>query len=413
VRFAVGEVCGMTFTKEHPVKNLMHDHGPAGRWSGPSLVALVLAVSIALTATACGKEKSHPVSAKLSGQLQHILDTGVASSETDFPGTAFSVSQPGLGTWAGAAGEAETATHTSMKAGDTFRAGSIMKPFVAVVVLQLVEEGKLGLDDRLTAVLPERVVDRVANGPRITVRMLLNHTSGIANYADESFDRSVLADPHRRWTVGDFLDLAAAKQPTSAPGAKYSYANTNYNLLGLVIEQATGEPWRQAVRDRVIDQLGLEHTSLPEPGGTASGGVSAHGYNVVDGKLRDVTEIDTSMADAAGGDALVTTTADLSRFLTALLAGDLFKERKTLREMKTWVKASDGAGLTGYGLGLERYEFPGGVELIGHVGSTAGYFAVMFRLPAQRLDVSMVMTSQVYSPAVLMPALMLLVAEAS
>lgn len=374
---------------------------------------LAIAAIAAVTLTACGGRTSKPVSAELSGRLQTILDSGVANPKTVFPAAAVYVSQPRLGTWVGAAGIADVGAESRMKAEDTFRAGSIMKPFVAVVILQLVEEGKLSLDDRLPTVLPKRVTARFPNARLITLRMLLNHTSGIPNYTGPAFDHEVLAHPHRRWRVNDLLDLAAAKQSTNAPGAAFAYSNTNYNLLGLVIERVTGEPWRTAVRTRIIQRIGLEHTSLPDPGHPFTGGVSAHGYQPLNGKLRDVTDIDPSMADAAGGDALVTSTADLAHFLNELLAGKLFAHSTTLDEMLTFVKASDGEGLVGYGLGLERYELPGGVAMIGHVGSTAGYFAFMGRLPAQKIDMAMVITTSEYSPAVLIPTLQLMVDEAS
>jgi D-alanyl-D-alanine carboxypeptidase len=131
-----------------------------------------------------------------------------------------------------------------MRPNDTFRAGSIMKPFVATAVLQLVEEGKFSLDDRLPAVLPPDVVARVPDADLITVRMLLEHTSGVPEYDDRPFDLMVIANPRRVWKVEEFLDRSAAQPRRFAPGNRYAYSNTDYNLLGLVIEHATGKPWR-------------------------------------------------------------------------------------------------------------------------------------------------------------------------
>src|SRR5262249_20613633 len=112
---------------------------------------------------------------------------------------------------------------------------------------------------------------------------------------------------------------------------------------------------------------------LPQPGHLPAGQDIAHGYQPVNGRLIDATDIDSSMAGAAGGHALLTTTADLTRFLRALLAGKLFQRPETLREMRTFVPAADPTGRVGYGLGLERYVLPGGVELVGHMGTTGGY----------------------------------------
>jgi D-alanyl-D-alanine carboxypeptidase len=379
---------------------------------GASLGAAMVAVAVLAS---CGGEESKQVSDRLDSQLQQMLDSAVDSPETVFPGTALYVSQPELGTWAGAAGQGNIDPATPMRAEDTFRAGSIMKPFVAATILQLAEEGAFALDDPLPAVLARDVVARIGDADRITVRMLLNHTSGIAEFNDDEFEHVIVAaDPHRVWEDEEFLDRAAARPPAFAPGKRWGYSNTNYTLLGLIIEEATGESWRAVVRDRVIDRLDLEHTSLPEPGDLSIGSDAAHGYVPVNGELHDFTDIDPSVAGAAGGHALVTTTEDLARFLDALLAGQLFEQPETLDEMLTFVEAKEeGSPVGGYGLGIERYRFPGGLEVIGHAGSTGGYFAFVGHAPAKDLDIAMVITNSDYSPLVLMPALELMVAEAS
>jgi D-alanyl-D-alanine carboxypeptidase len=369
--------------------------------SGRSLVFLALAAMIApMILAACGGQERKQVPDELGTKLQRILDSAVASRDTVIPGTALYVSQPELGTWTGAAGKANLDLSTSMRANDTFSPGSIMKPLVATVVLQLAEEGKFGLDDRLPDVLPRDVVSRVADADRITVRMLLDHTSGVPEYDDPPFDRMIMADPHRIWKVGEFLDRAKTRPRPFEPGRGYAYSNTDYNLLGLVIEHATGQSWREAVRERVIDRLGLEHTSVPEPGHLAIGGDRAHGYELVNGKLRDFTDVDPSMAGAAGGNALVTTTGDLSRFLHALLAGELFEKPATLDAMLAFVHATNDSGIPlGYGLGLERYELPGGLVVIGHMGTAAGYRAFVGRIPAQKVDFAlMINTGQAGDP---------------
>jgi D-alanyl-D-alanine carboxypeptidase len=378
-----------------------------GMWLAAALIAMA-------ALAACGGQEKRQVSDELDSQLQQILDSAVANPKTVFPGTALYVSQPELGTWAGAAGKGNIDPATPMKPYDRFRAGSIMKPFVATVVLQLFEEGKLALDDRLAAVLPQDVVARVADGDRITVRMLLNHTSGIPEYSDELHERMVVADPHRVWEVEEVLEMAAAHPRQFEPGEGSAYSNTDYNLLGLVIEEATGESWRAVVLERIIDRLDLENTSLPGPGDVSVGSGAAHGYMLLNGELRDFADIDPSVAGAAGGHALVTTTEDLARFLDALLAGELFEQPETLEEMLTFVEATDeNPYLVGYGLGIERWELPGGVEVIGHFGETAGYRAFVGHLPAQEIDIAMVITNPDDPTPVLMPALELMVAEAS
>jgi D-alanyl-D-alanine carboxypeptidase len=241
--------------------------------------------------------------------------------------------------------------------------------------------------------------------------MLLNHTSGIGDYADEAFDREVAANPRRRWPVEELLDRGAALPRVFAPGERFAYSNTDYNLLGVILEQVTGRPWRAVVRDRVIRRLRLAHTSLPQPGHVPAGRDIAHGYETVDGTVYDLTAVDSSMAGAAGGQALLTTAADLTRFLHGLLAGRLFHQRRTLDEMRTFVAAQDEHGLAGYGLGLERYVLPGGVEFVGHMGTGAGYRTLMFHLPARHIDFTLTFNSPADPLPVLLPTLEVLTAE--
>ena len=346
-------------------------------------------------------------------QLQAILDRAVRAPTTTFPGVSLYARLPGLRAWSGAAGKASIDPARPMRAGDRFRAGSIMKPFVAAATLQLVEEGKFALDAPLPAVLPAGVLARFPEANRITVRMLLNHTSGLAEYSDEAFDREVLADPRRRWTTSELLDRAAALPRAGAPGEHFSYSNADYNLLGLILEQATGTSWRAVVRKRIFHRLHLTHTSLPEPGDVPAGRDIAHGYELVDGRLVDVTDIDSSMVGAAGGNALLTSVEDLSRFLRAVVAGRVFQRAETAREMRTFVAAQDENGRAGYGLGLERYVLRGGVEIVGHVGTAGGYRTLMFHLPAQHIDLTITMNNPDDPTPVLMPALKVLIAAAS
>ena len=365
----------------------------------------------AVTAAGAG---AHAQAARPIGpRLQAIMDRAVRARGSGIPGVALYIRLPGHRTWSGAAGKASLHPATPMRAGDRFRAGSIAKTFVAAATLQLVEEGKFGLDDPLTAVLPTSVTARFPGAEAITVRMLLNHTSGLPEWDDAAFDRGVAAHPHRRWTVGEFLDRAAAMPRTSAPGERFAYNNTDYNLLGLVIEQATGKSWRTVVRTQVLEPLHLKHTSLPRPGAVPAGRDIAHGYQRVGDKLYDFTDIDSSMAGAAGGHALLTSTEDLSRFLRAVLGGRLFHKPETLAAMRTFVTTPNEHGRVGYGLGLERYVMPGGVEIVGHMGTTGGYRAFMFHLPAQDIDLAMVTNSPADPSPVLFPALQVLLAAAS
>jgi hypothetical protein len=173
-------------------------------------------------------------------ELQKALEAAVESPESAFPGALMYVSSPELGTWTGAAGLADIGTGIAINPEDKFRAGSILKPFVAVVILQLVEEGLFSLADPITAVLPESVTDKFADSDQITVRMLLNHTSGIPDWLTEAANAEIFANPAKVWDVEEFLDLAATQEPYFAPGEGYAYSNTNYNLSAWLSKRSLG-----------------------------------------------------------------------------------------------------------------------------------------------------------------------------
>jgi D-alanyl-D-alanine carboxypeptidase len=186
-------------------------------------------------------------------------------------------------------------------------------------------------------------------------------------------DEQVGRHPAKVWKTSEFLDLAAAQPPVFAPGTSFSYSNTNYNLLGLIVERITGRSWRHEVTRRIIRPLRLTHTDLPAPGHRSIAGAHAHGYGPLDGRTLDLTRVDPSFAGAAGACALVTTVHDLARFRDALFGGRLFRRRATLRQMLDLAPAQGEGGLVGYGLGIEEFALPGGVALVGHLGGTAGY----------------------------------------
>ena len=151
-------------------------------------------------------------------KLQAALEAACQGTDTSFPGTMLHVCGPELGFWSGAAGLGEIGTATAMAPDDRFRAGSVMKPFVAVVTLQLVEEGRLSLDDLMTSVLPGSVTSRFPAGDQITVRMLLNHTSGIPDWLTDKVGVEIASNPTRVRTVDEYLDWQQNKSHTFCRG---------------------------------------------------------------------------------------------------------------------------------------------------------------------------------------------------
>ncbi|MBE0635740.1 beta-lactamase family protein [Candidatus Bipolaricaulota bacterium] len=319
--------------------------------------------------------------APIEARLQRVLDRGVESRRSSYPGAVLYVDSEPSGIWSGVAGLANAATGEAMTADSRFCIGSITKTFVATVVLQLMEEGVIDLDASIDIYLPENLPVAISNMERITVRMLLNHTSGIPEWLTEDVIARLTEDPSTVWKIDEVLRIAMAQDMPFEPGEGYAYSNTDYTILGLIIEEQTGVSWEDQVRARVLDPLDLIDTVIRNPGETSPLPRMARGYVAMGRDLMDLTLTDPSMAGAAGGNVMVSTAKDLAYFITALLDGELFTSAQTLDEMLGFVDAPDENGIPyWYGLGLERYDIDG-VNFIGHAGGAVGYSTVMYVAP--------------------------------
>jgi D-alanyl-D-alanine carboxypeptidase len=252
-----------------------------------------------------------------------------------------------------------------MRAGDRFMIGSVTKTFVATVILQLVGERRLALDDTVERLLP----GLVPNGGTITVRQLLTHTSGLFNYTEDPrvFAPYLSGDFGFVWSPWQLVTIAMEHPPLFAPGTRYSYSNTGYILLGLIIESVTGTGLRQQLRTRIFRPLHLNGTTFPLTE-TRIRGPHAHAYLIgagPGGGLLDVTTLSRTWAWAAGG--MISTVDDLARFYRALLRGRLLTP-SLLGEMLTTLPTDSGLR---YGLGIATLDLPCGT-VIGHDGGDAG-----------------------------------------
>lgn len=270
-----------------------------------------------------------------------------------------------------AAGAARLHPRVPIRAGDRYRIASVTKPFVAAVVLQLVGEGRLRLGDRVEGWLPGLVPNR-----RVTIRELLGHTSGLFDYDDDPlWVKARIADPERTWMPRELVAVATRHPPLFPPGTDWSYSNTNYVLLGLVVEAVTKHSLADELRARVIGPLGLRATSYP-PGAALAGRV-AHGYQgsapglpIPSGRLVDVTSRVSPSGWGAG--QLVSNADDVTRFFAALLGGRVVPAAE-LREMKSPVGGGKPVPFTApYGLGLDIVHTTCGTAY-GHSGDMPGY----------------------------------------
>lgn len=278
--------------------------------------------------------------------------------------------------WSATAGVGDLRTGAPRSPYDRYRIGSITKTFVSTVLLQLEAEGRLSLDDKVERWLPGVVRGHGHDGRAITLRQLLNHTSGIYDYtSDEDFERTYfLADGffrHRYDTRSprDLVAIAMGHEPQFTPGASWSYSNTNYILAGMVIEKVTGRPYAAEIRGRIIEPLGLRATSVPgtrvtvpQPSGRAYSKLA----ETTTGPTYDVTKLNPSLAGSAG--EMISDSKDLNRFYAALLKGRLLPAEQ-LKEMKTTVATG---GPAGYGLGISGVDLSCGVRVWGHDGGIHG-----------------------------------------
>jgi D-alanyl-D-alanine carboxypeptidase len=293
------------------------------------------------------------------------------------PGALAFVRTPG-GTTGVAAGFADLATRTPMHATDGFRIASVTKTFVATVVLELEAEGRLDIDEPVE----RRLSGLVPNGSAITIRELLNHTSGLFDYTeDEGHTQMVIADPERRWSPHELLSVAFAHPPLFEPGTSWFYSNTNYVVLGLLVEAVTGRPLEQEVQARIIDPLRLRATwfdvdpVIHDP--FAHGYVGPHpGLPIAAGTLLDITALlNPSFGWGAGN--MSSNASDVTRFFVALLRGRLLPPPQ-LAEMTTGSAAN-----SNYGLGLKKMYTSCGIAY-GHEGDFPGYRNAVWAKPDGR-----------------------------
>lgn len=284
------------------------------------------------------------------------------------------VSRGGL-TARAASGTSDLADATPARPMQTYEIGSQTKMMTAVVILQLVEEGLIDLDAAAADYLPAATIAGIANAGTATVRQLLNMTSGIANYTDAEgedgvplFIAALLRDPDKVFGPEQALDIARDMPATGAPGTGYFYSNTNYLLLGQMIERLTGQDFFAALQERIFAPLGMTDTvrqlSMGDPR------LSSYVTDPATGDPLDVTRALWEMRGEAG---IVSTSADMIAFLRGLLVEGRLLGTGMLAEMTDFA-SFDGSdvGSTGFGLGLARIELPDGRVFVGFTGGTLG-----------------------------------------
>ncbi|MEU7143962.1 serine hydrolase domain-containing protein [Nocardia sp. NPDC046473] len=331
-------------------------------------VLLGATVGLACAVTACGAgaaDDPEPRRAAIIPALDAVVRTGL-------PGAQIVITERGRD-WTASSGVGDLATGARFPDNGYLRIGSNTKTFTATVLLQMVAEGTVDLDAPVERYLPGVVRGGGNDGTRITVRNLLQHSSGLPD-TEQLLSQTPQADlAAMRWQQ---FDVAEVVRPVLAlpsrftPGMKAEYSNTNYLLIGMIIERVTGRPVAEEITRRIIKPLGLAATYYPAPGETGLRAPHPLGYLQIDHHRIEYTEFNPSWAGAAG--AMIATGAELNRFFIALLAGKLLPTAQ-LDEMKRNTMVFDRMPGAGYGLGLIRYPVSCGKEVWGHGGSISGF----------------------------------------
>jgi D-alanyl-D-alanine carboxypeptidase len=342
---------------------------------------LAVGLLTAMATSTCGVRADATASAPDTG-LQQLLDRW--RQRADVPAVTLAVDTPGLPLYVDASGTAEHGGGEPVGPNAQFRVASITKLFLATVVLQLVQEGRLRLEDRLGQHVPT-----FPAGDQITIRQLLNHTSGVPDYQRTArFGEQLLADRERRWTTDEVVALVAGVRPDFAPGTDYLYSNTGYHLLGQVVQAVTGSSWAAEVRRRILDPLQLRQTYIagvePVPGGVLPGYFDANNdgdqENIETG--RPWTSLESTEGPAG---AIISTARDLAVFGGALFRGQLLTPA-LLQQMVA--EGPHHPRNSNYGLGVEIARPDYRTTMWGHGGFIPGFQSGLWYFPQHDLVVT-------------------------
>jgi len=342
-------------------------------------IALSLSIFIFFLITSCSDSGSNnnfastTFSPEVREKMEKIIDTYLELYE--IPGAVAGVFVPGEGTWVSARGKSCIETGENMGIDKTFRIGSITKTFTTTVLLQLVDEGRLNLEDSLESFIPY-----VPDSNNISIRQLCNNTSGLFRYdMDEKFNEIVMKDDFlTSFSPEELVDFAISHEPYFPPGQGFEYSNTNFVLQGMIIEKITGNKVEDEIQNRIIKPLGLRNTSFPKDIYMTGDYAGGYMYDVETGETIEASLMNPSITWAAGG--MISNMKDLTIWAEALAEGYLLKEN-TQKERLQWSTHSV-QGMFRYGLGIMYYW-----DFASHDGATVGYNSSMYYLPARKATI--------------------------
>ena len=310
-----------------------------------------------------------PFSVETQRALTSILVSGMGAA--NIPGLEVGIWVPGQGSLVKALGTRDHVNGTPLTTSDHFRIASITKSFVATAALRLVDQRRLGLSDTV-----DMFIDHIPNGSEITVAQLLNMTSGIYDYVtDPDLTTEETANPLLPFGLTDVIEIINRHDPLFDPGTDVAYDNSNYYLLGVILEKVTGKPLDVVMDDVVLQPLGLGQTTYPTDA-TIPSPFSRGYFSRANLDLRDVTASNPAFAGGAG--AMISTLGDLRVWAQALATGSLLDPATQAMRLQTRVLAQTPKVTVAYGMGITDIN-----GFLGHDGAIVGYGSLVLYLPSR------------------------------
>jgi len=358
-------------------------------------ILVSLFTAIPLLCSACAIAPVPEGDAPYSSERLAAAVDDCLKDETKILGTIVRVELPGAVSYEAAGGFTDLSRTTPLEPDTRFAIGSVTKLFTAVLVHQLMEKGQVRLDHPVIEYLPpdwSAILREMEHGDEITVEQALSHRTGITDVTDsESFKQSAYLDPAATWKPLDILRMVQQeKQVAFRPGENFGYSNTNYILLGKMIEQVSGLSYRQLLQKNVLDRIGLRRTFLVGETFGPFEETVARGYSAIGDGIHDGIGTHVEWAHAAGG--IISTAGDLITFYRALASGDLFDEDGSYQRMCRLVGHNES-----YGLGLEITDDPDIGLYYGHRGNFMGTRTILAHFPADRMTLVVAHTYQGFS----------------
>jgi D-alanyl-D-alanine carboxypeptidase len=337
-----------------------------------------LVVTALLTCALVAPAGSPAFTPQQAADLQQLLQ--LDQQQTGYPGEILGVWQQGNGGFVGTAGVSSLSTGAPISPRDHFRIGSVTKTFTATLILRLAQQGELRLSDHI-----DRFLRGIPGGHRVTIKRLLNQTSGFPDLANR-FSGKILNHPHDHWRVRRLVVVSLRSQPrVCPPGSCWHYSNVNYLTLGMIAAKAGGERVAKQLRTQIFDRLDLAQTDLAPSRPTPA--PVAHGYQFnAAGEPADTSRWNFSWAWTAGG--MTSTLRDLRRYCPALATGRRLLGRRLQRKRLDFVDVSQQTATPGAGYGLGIFALPtqAGVFL-GHNGEVPGYDTLCLYSPQSRTTI--------------------------